>query len=424
MKRLILLLCWIGTVQAAPINLDLHQISLPELSRLVYGEILQRSFVLDAAILDHAPLVSLSMRNASPSQIETELQQLLNLHGFACETNAGLTRVQKQRDKPDEEQVHVYRPLHRSAQYLLDLVSSLFPAGSFTTQGRASNIGFNQLQGQGVPGTPGIPQAMTHSPNINQGVNQMTKPDADVLVFKGSPKNITRLDGILSQLDKPSGELLVKAVVYEVQSNRKDGSAVDLAISILSGHLGIKLASGVAPGAQNASLRLASGQIDISAIYAAVSSDDRFKQLTSPRLRVRSGGAAKFSVGNQTPVLGSVTYDNQGKAIQSVEYKPSGVIFELKPEVRDQSVLLDVKQQISQFVPTTTGVNTTPTLNTRELSTQVTAAPGEIILIGGLDDDRQSNSNSGLSFLPNFLRSQQDEATKTEIVLMLQLDQI
>lgn len=421
MRKLLFSLLFIGSAHASPVSLDLHQISLAELSRLVYGEILKRSFVLDAAILDHQPQVTVSFKRISTNQIADELNNLLDLHGFASETIGGLTRITKKRDKPNEEQVHVYRPLHRPVQYLLDLVSSLFPPGAFTTQGRASNIGFNQLQGQG---TPGASAAMPNSPNINQGMNQITKPDVDVLVFKGSPQNIQRLDSILAQLDKPSGELLVKAVVYEVQSNRKDGSAVDLAVSILSGKLGLKMASGITPGSQNAAMRLVTGPMDISAIYSAISSDDRFKQLTSPRLRVRSGGSAKFSVGNQTPVLGSVTYDNQGKAIQSVEYKPSGVIFELKPEVHDKSVVLDVKQQISQFVPTTTGVNTTPTLNTRELSTQVSATSGEIILIGGLDDDRQSSSDSGLSFMPKFLRSQQDEATKTEIVLMLQLDQI
>ena len=76
-------------------------------------------------------------------------------------------------------------------------------------------------------------------------------------------------------------------------------------------------------------------------------------------------------------------------------------------------------QQISQFVATTTGVNNTPTLIKRELSTLVTAKDDEIILIGGLDEQRTTNNESGLSFLPSFLRYSTHDGQNTEIVLML-----
>lgn len=133
---------------------------------------------------------------------------------------------------------------------------------------------------------------------------------------------------------------------------------------------------------------------------------------------------ARFSVGNETPVLGSVSYDQNGRPIQSVSYKPSGVIFDLKPQVRLGGVDLKLSQQISQFVKTTNGVNGSPTLIKRELTTDVTASDDEIVVIGGLEEDRATTNDTGLSFLPAFLRSTFDETQRTEVVLMLHMQRI
>jgi type II secretory pathway component GspD/PulD (secretin) len=84
---------------------------------------------------------------------------------------------------------------------------------------------------------------------------------------------------------------------------------------------------------------------------------------------------------------------------QSIEYKSSGVIFEITPTIREGGALLDIHQQISNFVTTTNGVNNTPTLVKRELQTQVSAKDREVLLIGGLDDDHQTSNDSGVPFL-------------------------
>lgn len=144
----------------------------------------------------------------------------------------------------------------------------------------------------------------------------------------------------------------------------------------------------------------------------------------SAMVRVLSGGVARFSVGNETPVLDAVTFDQQGRPIQSVSYKPSGVIFELRPKVREGGSELAIMQQISQFVTTTTGVNNTPTLIKRELSTLVAAKDDEIILVGGLDEQRTTNNESGLTFLPSFLRHSTHDRQNTEIVLLLHVQRI
>ena len=154
---------------------------------------------------------------------------------------------------------------------------------------------------------------------------------------------------------------MVKAVIYEVQTTKKEGSAIDLAFSILSGKFGLNLA-GSADKASGAYAKFDTKGFTIDAVFSALSSDDRFKVMSSPRVRVRSGSSARFAVGDETPVLGSVSYDNNGNAVQSVSYKSSGVIFDFKPQVREAGVDLHLSQQLSTFIQTTTGANGTLSL--------------------------------------------------------------
>nr|WP_265332040.1 hypothetical protein [Citrobacter koseri] len=59
-----------------------------------------------------------------------------------------------------------------------------------------------------------------------------------------------------------------------------------------------------------------------------------------------------------------------------------------------------IKQQLSSFAKTDTGVNNSPTLIKREVNTEVSAADGDIILLGGLAESKVTNADTGFSFLP------------------------
>lgn len=82
---------------------------------------------------------------------------------------------------------------------------------------------------------------------------------------------------------------------------------------------------------------------------------------------------------------------------------------------------LSVQQQISNFVQTTTGVNNSPTLIKRELRTEVQIGDGEVVMLGGLTEEKVNAGRSGLSFLPSWTRSRTGDNTRTELLLVLQV---
>ncbi|WP_370815608.1 type II secretion system protein GspD, partial [Citrobacter portucalensis] len=150
--------------------------------------------------------------------------------------------------------------------------------------------------------------------------------------------------------------------------------------------------------------------------------DSRFTVVSSPALRARSGSQASFAVGSDVPVLGQVSYQGDS-AVQSVEYRSSGVIFNVYPEVRQNSIDLTISQELSNFAKTETGVNNSPTLIKRNIQTSVSVSDGDIIMIGGLADNKDNNQGTGLSFLPWF-KTEGNEKSKTDIVIVLQAKKV
>jgi type II secretory pathway component GspD/PulD (secretin) len=224
---------------------------------------------------------------------------------------------------------------------------------------------------------------------------------------------------LLRQIDVHPGEVMISAVVYEVSAGKSDGSAFSLALNLLGGKLGLSL--GGAPALSNA-VTFKNASIDVA--LSILARDSRFKALSTPRLRVRSGAQARLMVGQDVPTVGAVSYPQGGVPVQSIEYRSSGVILALMPTAYESSVDVVIDQQISDFAKTETGVSSSPTLTKRALSTTVTLGNDEFVVLGGLMSHKAVEGTSGLSFLPRLLRDSTSSSAQTEVLLLLQVSRV
>lgn len=437
--RMWLIACFLASVSPLAAAVDtrssyqLQKVPLVDLVRLVFSDVLGKSYILDPDFLKNEEVVTLHVRNLAPADVERVLRSLIEARGFAFVDRAGVVHVGKRIEIEADKRLLIYRPQFRSVSYLLDLVGVLFPRGAFTSQRQIANAGAGVLSALPPNGTTS--PAHVQAAAIQKGrqmqlgdsvadsgtsaYSLLDKNEQDAIIFRGTEKETVELANLFDQLDKPAGELLVKAVVYEVRHESAEGNAVTLAASLLAGKFGIAFDGGATAG--NA-VKLKFNDFD--AMWSALSGDKRFKLISSPTVRIKSGATARFVAGSDVPVLGNVSYTQTGQQIQAVEYKTSGVVFDLKPQVRQDSTDLTIFQQISSFVPTTSGVNQTPTLLKRELQTQVSAKAEEIIVLGGLDESQDTDQEQGLSFLPAFLRSSGTNKQRTEIMLMLHVQRL
>lgn len=388
-----------------PVSLNFARVDIAELSHLVYGEILKQDFLISPEVLAVEKPVSIRM-TTDKNALAATYAAFLETQGISVTSRKNTIWLAKREDPKSETEVFSYRPKHRTVAFLQDILRPFI----------------------GVKTMPTAPQPIGKKPEPETLNQQLAKPvfqmagnyaEHDLLVVEGTKSDIKRIESLLPQIDTAVGEVMLKAQVYEVTSSKTDGNAFGLALSLLEGKLGVSI--GKLDGTGD-SIRIKTSSVN--AVLSALSTDSRFKVVASPTVRIRDGQNAKMTVGESVPILGSVTQDKNGNPVQSVEYKESGVILDVKPSIRDEEIDLQVRQQLSNFVLTTTGVNTSPTLIKRELQTVVTVKTDELIMLGGLNQTKETGGRTGLSFLPAVLHTRNDDSSQTELLLVIHAQRI
>ncbi|WHH15911.1 type II secretion system protein GspD [Escherichia coli] len=368
---------------------------------MIYVQVFDKPFMLDPELAKSDKVVS--FRITPDIDERAFIKRYLGNMNIAIYTKQGIDYVAPFTPKiyaPPQE-TFVYRPRFRSVAYLADILAGQF-TGQFNSQRNSQR---NALPSGQI--SPESAVAGTASDFMNR--------TGDVLVYYGQKSEIKRLQTLLPLIDTASEEVIVSAYVFEVQTSERNGSGLALAAKLLSGKLNIQI--GTSGGFDNF-IRVNTGSLD--ALYELFRTDSRFHVVSSPRLRVRNGASATFSVGNEVPVLSKVSYADN-RPIQSIEYRSSGVILDVKPQIRTENIDLVIKQQLSSFAKTDTGVNNSPTLIKREVNTEVSVADGDIILLGGLAESKVTNADTGFSFLPQgWFTSSSNENNKTDILVVLQ----
>jgi type II secretory pathway component GspD/PulD (secretin) len=241
----------------------------------------------------------------------------------------------------------------------------------------------------------------------------------DVLVFSGTGKEVVRLHKLIPVLDTPAPEVSVVATVFEVDTDGADSSGVNLAFSLLGG----KFTGGLPAVAGGAPVLALTSKL-FTAALSLLSSDSRFHQVSNATLRVKSGESARMAVGSDVPILAASSVTGSGIATQSVDYRSVGVILTLRPLVLEQAVELTISQELSSAANTVSGVNGTPTISHRQVSTVVSARSGDVVVLGGLTDRQKVGQGSGLFFVPRSLWSNSTDSRSSEIVLLLRVQAV
>ncbi|OJA89301.1 type II secretory pathway protein [Burkholderia ubonensis] len=388
-------------------SVDLRFVNVAQVVDLVYADMLQSQYVIAPDVLADTRTVSFRF-DRTKGDIRDVLGDFLASLGFGMETKNGVDYVFKRKDEDQKEvdkQLFVYVPKYRTADYLARLVQPLF-SGQFTmNRAVAAPVGS---------------RARSDAPPTSAAA--MVDQSSDTMVFIGSAKEIAMLKSVLPQVDTKTGEVAIRAWVYEVSTDNTRTTGFQLAASILGGRFGISLGAGTVDQNANA-LRLHTGFLD--AAIAALDSDSRFHVVTSPNLRVASGKHGRLNIGQSVPVIGSVSYPTtSGAPVQSVTYEDAGVIFDVVPTVKDDVIDTDVTVEISDFQKTSTGVNNSPTKNTRKSETSMTLRDGEVVVMGGLSQGKDSAVTSGIRWLPSFMDGRSVSGNRSDIVLVLEVKKI
>lgn len=389
------------------VDMSMDNAPLPQVISLIWQRVFNRPFQLSPELAGDTRLVSFYLtQSLEPRSFFTSY--LKNM-GIAVSSRNGVDWIYIPAKKEYKEPVSVftYRPKYRSVSYLSSMLTSVTQSGSFS----------NHVQTVDYSGTSASSVSAASSGSATNSVSAAT--DAEVLVYSGTAADIRRVRDILPRIDIPAEQVTVSGYVLEVQTTERNASGLQIIADLFKNRLGVSLGARSENG--NAFTLDIGG---LNAFYSLIKEDSRFNVMSNPRLTVLSGSQSQFTVGQEVPVLDSVTYQgNSGTPVQSVTYRNSGAIFTVTPVVLDGVITLDISQQLSDFVKTTTGVNTSPTLTKREISTRVDVHDGDVLVLGGLASSKTTKARSGFSFLPGFTGSSED-SDKTDIIVVLQADRV
>jgi general secretion pathway protein D len=151
--------------------------------------------------------------------------------------------------------------------------------------------------------------------------------------------------------------------------------------------------------------------------------------ISAPKLLVLDKQQASIQVGDLVPTItqsAESVITAGAPVVNNVQYQPTGVILTVTPRVNSGGlVTLDIEQEVSDVVPTTTSSINSPTFQQRRIKTKVVVQDGDTISLAGLISDKRFRDNSGVPFLGEIpvlgsLFSTRDKsAARTELLILL-----
>jgi general secretion pathway protein D len=118
--------------------------------------------------------------------------------------------------------------------------------------------------------------------------------------------------------------------------------------------------------------------------------------------------------------------DPDAPIVNSIQFRDTGVILEVTPRVNASGlVVLDVFQEVSDVIATTTSDIDSPTIQQRSIESTVAVQSGDTVALGGLIRDRNEDSSSGvplLSSIPllgNLFKTTQTQVRRTELLVLI-----
>jgi general secretion pathway protein D len=142
---------------------------------------------------------------------------------------------------------------------------------------------------------------------------------------------------------------------------------------------------------------------DVRAVFNALERVTDLNVISSPQLLVLDNQTARLQVGDQVPIATQSAVsviDPDAPQVNTIEQRDTGVILSVTPRVNASGlVIMEIEQEISDVVETTTSQIDSPTIRQRRVASTVGVQTGQTVVLGGLIEDEVEQRDSGIPFL-------------------------
>ncbi len=251
-----------------------------------------------------------------------------------------------------------------------------------------------------------------------QRVQQLLSQNA--LVVRGTPDQIALAEKLVDDLDKARPEVIVNIAVLQISKDKSrtlgfsppTSATVALQSNINSTSTTTATTGTTTPSSSGGlelntlgNLNATDFQVTIpSANLSAVMGDSDTKMLQNPQVRALDNQKATLKIGERVPVAtGSFQPGIGGVGINPLvntqfQYLDVGVNIDVTPHVHaDREITLKITMEISSVVgQSSIGGISQPIIGQKKIEHEIRLRDGESSLIGGIMDDAQTKSLSGI----------------------------
>ena len=268
--------------------------------------------------------------------------------------------------------------------------------------------------------------------SAQSSVRIVAEPNINALVIYATSADYDTILQALRKIDIAPLQVLIEATIAEVTLAGDFQYGLQWFLSSIGNDVNLDLENFTASHAASLftqSFSWVSTTNNFRVVLNAISHQTDVNIVSSPSLMVLDNQEAKIQVGDQVPVLTGQavsTVTAGAPVVNSVQYIDSGVILQIKPHVNNNGqVLLEITQQVSQPVSTTSSTIDSPTIQQRLITSTVAVQSGETVALGGLIADRASKTGRGIPalrrmpVLGSLFGVKGRDSTRTELLVFL-----
>ncbi len=257
----------------------------------------------------------------------------------------------------------------------------------------------------------------------------------NALVILASSRDYKMVAAAIQKLDVVPLQVLIEASILEVTLNGDLNYGVEWFFNNQVGRsrtgqgaldLGDPGLAALAPGFSYTIVNSAS---NIKVALNALETESEVNVLSAPSLMVLDNQTATINVGDEIPVptrQSSSNVDPSAPTVNEIQFRNTGVTLTVTPRVNNSGlVTMEIKQEVSNAVATTTSNIDAPTIQQRQIESTVAINSGQTIVLGGLIRNSETENEGGIPglykipFIGKLFGNTSIENRRTELVVLL-----
>ena len=335
---------------------------------------------------------------------------------YFSETEGWVDRLDKSAGG-DERRLRYYTAQNTPASVLAQQLSAAF--------GGASPLSFSD-EARGEEGGVVRPQPVSSPLDLDR-ISIVPDELNNALIIRATDTEYREILELVARMDVLAPQVLIEATIAEVTLTDDLSFGVRWSYDNAESSAILSDASAIASVFPGFNYTYIDG--GVRAALNTLASVTDVNVLSAPSIMVQNNQSANLQVGDEVPIVtqqATSIADDAAPIVSTIQLRDTGVILEVKPRINASDVVvLDITQEVSDVVPTTTSGIDSPTIQQRRFTSTVAVKDNGTVALGGLIREVQTESNSGIPVLKDIpaighaFKSTDYSTRRTELMIFL-----